>query len=583
MTATGQPTTMPPLNLWRFLGACLRGDRARRRWIAEWLGLPAPRYRVAVTRRIAVPMPDGATLLADHYAPTTLGTYPTVLIRSPFGRAWEKLPFSFVYMFAAQRFAEQGYHVIVQSVRDKAEGDIFPGNESEDGLATAEWIAEQPWFNGSLGLWGQSYLGFTQWAIAQHHPPYLKALLPGLTSANMRSLYYDDDRVFTPEISLTVLSWIAQAKIPLWRRLRPQPDPLPAAYLRLPLSEADLVATGAPNKTYRAALANPEADDPFWRAVDLRAAVPAITTPTHLISGWFDIFLDDLLVDYAALQSSGRAPYFTVGPWGHFDPLAAVAMFREGLAWYDAQMRGAPLPREAPVRVFVLGVNTWRDLASWPPPSSPGVWLLRGHGQLVPATVGDRSVVADGADAPSEDDAPDSYRYDPMQPTPAVGGARLHSSAGQQDCRELAARPDVLSFRAEPLTTGLTIMGAPEVTLFVTSSATHTDFVARLCVVEADGRMLNITDNIRRLGPDDGEWLPDGSRRITIRLWPTAFHFAPGQRVCLLVMSGAHPRWSRNPGDGAPQGAATTLHVVEQTVYHDAMRPAHLTLPIVGE
>ena len=113
--ATHSTRPAPALQALQFVLACLGGDRSRRHWLANWLELPPPRFSVTVKRKQSIPMHDGRVLLADSYFPKARETFPTILIRSPWGRGWDKPPFSLVYMFLAQRFAEQGYHVVVQS------------------------------------------------------------------------------------------------------------------------------------------------------------------------------------------------------------------------------------------------------------------------------------------------------------------------------------------------------------------------------------------------------------------------------------------------------------------------------------
>src|SRR5262249_33729061 len=123
------------------------------RRIAKQLGLD-PRYRVDVRRKVRVPMPDGAVLLADVYAPRGLTRGPTVLIRSPYGRFPFGLP-------AAVPFATQGYHAVVQSCRGTSGSTgVFDPHHDEraDGLATVAWITRQPWFDGSIVTYGTSYL-----------------------------------------------------------------------------------------------------------------------------------------------------------------------------------------------------------------------------------------------------------------------------------------------------------------------------------------------------------------------------------------------------------------------------------------
>ncbi len=97
-------------------------SRMRRGLIAWWLKLRPPTCDVVAEQDLVVPMPDGSVLYADHYEPKGSGKFPTVLIRSPWGRTWKQAPFSIVYLFIAQRFAERGYHVVLNDMRN-ASGD----------------------------------------------------------------------------------------------------------------------------------------------------------------------------------------------------------------------------------------------------------------------------------------------------------------------------------------------------------------------------------------------------------------------------------------------------------------------------
>jgi predicted acyl esterase len=168
---------------------------ARRRWLGRLLDLPPARYGVDVERNLAVPMADGVVLRADHYWPRAAGAFPTILIRTPYGRGWDAPQMGLFSLFVAARFAERGYHVVVQTVRGRFDsgGGFDPrADDRADGRDTMAWIAAQPWFDGTLGMWGNSYLGYVQWAVAAEAPPLLKALVPSFTSATYYSRIYMD-------------------------------------------------------------------------------------------------------------------------------------------------------------------------------------------------------------------------------------------------------------------------------------------------------------------------------------------------------------------------------------------------------
>jgi hypothetical protein len=260
-------------------------------------------------------------------------------------------------------------------------------------------------------------------------------------------------------------------------------------------------------------------------------------------------------------------PYLTLGPWTHLDPRALVVATQEGITWYDAHLKGdRSRLRINPVRLFVMGAEEWRDFDEYPPRSTAARYYL-----------GDPLC----RKAPTIEDASDSYCYDPSDPTPAVGGTQFGLLGGPHDNRALEARPDVLVYTSDLLYEDLDVIGAVKLELYVKSSCVYTDFFGRVCDVHPNGKSVNICDGLFRIQPGKGEPQPDGSLRIEIDLWATAYRFLRGHRLRLLVSSGAHPRWSRNLGTGEPLPTATTMFVAMQTVYHDSAHPSALVLPVV--
>jgi putative CocE/NonD family hydrolase len=178
------------------------------------------------------------------------------------------------------------------------------------------------------------------------------------------------------------------------------------------------------------------------------------------------------------------------------------------------------------------------------------------------------------------DEGVDNYRYDPSNPTPALGGAQFSPLAGPRDNRKLEARPDVLTFTTPPLSQPVEIIGQVRLQLYVKSSLDYTDFFGRLCDVFPNGRSINICDGLFRVRPGKVERQLDGSMCIEIDMWATAYHFKSGHRIRLQVSSGAHPRWSRNLGTG-DSITGSEMKVALQTIFHDSTHPSALILPVV--
>ena len=528
---------------------------------------PAETYDVVVERDLKVLMPDGVTLLADHYYPRGPGARPTILVRSPYGRAGV---FGMLY---ARPFAERGFQVLIQSCRGTfGSGGTFDAfrNERSDGLATLEWIKAQPWFTGALALVGPSYLGLVQWAIAHDAGPLLQAMAPQITAASFRGMTYPGGTFGLD----TALTWIQMMRTQErgWRdRMRHRQTAaarMRAALAHLPLETADVVATGEVVPYYRDWLAHSEPGDPWWQPIDFSATGGEITAPVNFVAGWYDIFLPYQLADYARLRQAGRRPYLTIGPWAHISPSQFPVALRESILWFRAHLLGdRSRLRKAPVRIFVMGRNKWRNLPDWPPAGyPPQSWYLHPGGAL--------------STAPPPASAPDHYRYDPANPTPSPGGASLSQNAGPRDNRALEARADVLVYSSAPLDRALEVIGPVSAEIAFQSSLEHTDLCLRLCDVPPSGKSINISDGVLRLRPDGPPAQADGCRQVRVELWPTAYLFKPGHCIRLIVSSAAHPRWARNTGSGEPLATATRLVPADQTVYHDPEHPSVIVLPV---
>lgn len=553
--------------------------RARRRVIAPLLRLPPARFSVGVRYNIRIPMPDGVTLAADHHYPMTEGQFPTILIRTPYGRGRSGGIAGLSEGFKAQRFAERGYHVIVQDVRGRydSEGQFEPfTNEAADGLATLEWIAAQPWFNGSVGMFGQSYLGYTGWAVAADAPPYLKALMPVITASQFYSTVYPDGAyalnsglrwAYLTEFVGTKRGWINWRTLPHTRKLM-RGQIFKPAYFHLPLREADRLVARRAITPYRDSLSEVDPDALRWKAADHSGRVAQVNMPIHLISGWYDVFQRELLADYRRLKDAGKKPYLTIGPWSHVDQRIYRVALREGLAWFDAHLKGdRSLLRKKAVRVYVMGAHVWRTLDEWPPPAREQRFYLHPDRWL-------------SIDAPGLESSCVHYRFDPADPTPSIGGTTIFPPSGPTDHSEIEARPDVLVYTTAPLVEPLEIIGAVRLELFVRSSLAHTDFVGRLCDVYPDGQSINICDGLLRIEPGKGERQPDGSLRVIVEMWSTAYAFKKYHRIRLHVCSAAHPRWSRNLGTGEPIATGTRMQAADQTVFHDRAHPSALVVPV---
>jgi putative CocE/NonD family hydrolase len=529
---------------------------------------------VSVERDVKVPMPDGVVLLTDVYHPLGGDDAPTLLERTPYGR-------NAISSLAGPEFAARGYRYVLQACRgtDGSGGTHSYFAEAPDGRATADWIAEQPWFDGRLGSYGASYMGFTQWALASTRPPHLKAMAVALSTSVRSFSWYPGGSLgleviipwdlgavqFNKPDNAGVVSDVSAEAIE--RRMAE----LRAAFDHLPLGDVIRRVTGEDLPLYREQLEHGAADDPFWDAVNFRHILGDLGIPVLLVDGWHDYPLPGVCDDYAVLRDAGAPVRLRIGAGGHIGGGGEGGMTDAPLDWFDTYLLGrpdllpTPLPA-APVTVHVQGEGgEWRHLDDWPPPAHVKTrWYLHAGGRL-------------GTEPPPPSD-PDRYRYDPADPTPSVGGIGM-LTGGAADNGPLEARADVLVYSSDVLDAPLELVGPVDAELFVTSGVDHTDFFVRLCDVGPDGRSVNVCDGLQRFDPTTIDRDADGVFRAAVRLWPVGHRFAAGHRLRVLVASGAHPVYARNLGTGEPAMTATRMVVADQAVYHQPGRASSISLP----
>ncbi|HET8841915.1 MAG TPA: CocE/NonD family hydrolase, partial [Ktedonobacteraceae bacterium] len=216
---------------------------------------PAKLHAVIVERDLKIPMSDGITLLADRYAPRDSERLPTILVRCPYGRR------GFFGLLYGRIFAERGFQVLIQSTRGTyGSGGIFDpyGNEHDDGLATIAWIKQQPWFSGLLATNGPSYLGLTQWAIAQDAGPDIQAMAIQVSASNFqRRTYAGGSFGLDNALSWTTMMALQERRrIPSLRRDRRKLQPV---FAHLPLRDLDQLALGKHSSFFQAWLEHTEA------------------------------------------------------------------------------------------------------------------------------------------------------------------------------------------------------------------------------------------------------------------------------------------------------------------------------------
>ena len=554
--------------------------------------LSAASAEIARNLDIAVPMRDGVRLSANVFRPEAPGRYPAILVRTPYGKGTGISP-----NYAP--FVEHGYAVVVQDVRGRyrSEGVFQPlDQEPADGDDTLNWIARQPWSDGKVGMLGGSYLGIVQWKVAALNNPHLKAIFPSVSGC-------DDyrDRFYSPGGAMKLgqrLLWMSEnLRAPFYH-----PD-FGKFVLHLPLRTADVAATGQTSPMFQKAVAHP-AFDSFWKSISVREHLDKIRVPVFSVGGWFDNFVESDLEAYERLRRNSGVHRILIGPWPHnmaaklegvdFGPDSDMPMRAIQMQWFDQFLKGkdTPLLSQAPVRVFVMGVNRWRDDREWPPRAIPERFYLQSRGHANSLAGDGRLDLHAPADAATPARVADRFVFDPQDPVPTTGGAACCNPKvfpwGPKDQRAVEQRRDVLVYSTAPLKKDMEVIGPVRVILYAATSARDTDFTAKLVDVFPDGRAQNLTDGILRLRYRKSLERPELARpgeicKLTIDAGVTCNVFQKGHRVRVEISSSNFPRFDRNPNTGDPVADATELRKASQTVYHDARRPSYVLLPVLQD
>ena len=505
-----------------------------------------------------VPMSDGIELATTVYQPKGQGPFPVIVARTPYNKDGLE--------GEAQRFCRNGYVFVAQDLRGRFQSRghhavIFHNdgwNTPRDGHDTLEWIARQAWCNGRIGSTGGSALGITQNMAAPGAPEAL------------------------------VAQHVVVAFSDMYRQGAYQ-----GGAFRTGLLENWLNATGMTDVNLETFVAHPRYDE-FWEELNAETQAERVNAPGVFFGGWYDIFLQGTINSFTTIQSGGGPAAkgscrLVIAPIGHGSmtelkyPANASQLPRcaDNLAWFDAMLKGKDngIAAEKSVYYYVMGDptdekapgNVWRAADTWPPPVAETPYYLHATGKLSTA----RSI----------ESALRSYKYDPAQPVPTVGGAELGANIGPRDQRSVESRPDVLLFTSEVLEDPLEVTGRISARLYVSSDCPDTDFVVKLTDVYPDGRSMLVTDGILRARFRESftkvkPLEPGEIVEITVDLWSTSLVFNVGHRLRIAVSSSNSPRFDPNPNTGHEFRVDREQRIATNSLHISERHPSQIVLPL---
>ncbi|MBN8431285.1 CocE/NonD family hydrolase [Microbulbifer salipaludis] len=577
-----------------------------------------------------VSMLDGVHLSTDVYFDGPEDTpRPTILVRTVYDKNG-----TFGWNPAWKALVERGYAVVIQDIRGRHESEgvyTVARGRREDGVDTLDWIVDQPWSNGRVGLSGCSYLGETQVVLQTTGHPALVVGQPQSAASG----YYRPGRAWQSfsggafELGQTA-GWFASngSKIfygpPLtgaerseWfqadhghhYRATPEQDfdrylgnlkSLPVLSL---LSRSGIAPTDFEN--WR----NSRPDGDYFRSMDLVQAEDSTSVPNLFFDTWYDYGARETLMmanQFKANATTTEAQthqYVVIGPGTHCNFPEQEEQLSAGertlkntsrpylnmqLDWYDYWLKGArSLSVQRPfLTYYVLGADEWRTADAWPIPGTRKTrWYLsstqpanslNGGGQLAtqePALRGK-----------------DQFTYDPADPVPSLGGHTCctgsKTEAGGYDQRAIEMRNDVLVYTSPPLKKGIEVTGLIRARLFVSSSAQDTDFTVKLVDVYPDGSAYNVQEGVQRMRyrnslREPELMVPGKVYAIDVDLNATSNYFAAGHRIRIEVSSSNFPRIERNLNTGAANAASSTYITAHNTVWFGGERASYLELPVI--
>jgi hypothetical protein len=595
-----------------------------------------------VKREVMIPMRDGVKLYTVIVIPKGAKAAPMILTRTPYNaeqRATRSRSFQMVDELPQgdEVFTADGYIRVFQDIRGKyrSEGEYVmtrplrgPLNSSEvdhstDAYDTIDWLVKNvPESNGKVGMLGSSYEGFTVVMALVHPHPALKVAAP---MSPMVDGWMGDDWFHFGAFRQTNFDYFTEQN-----EVRGQGHPIVREgfddydnFLRAGSAGDFAKAAGLEQLPFWRKVSEHPAYDGFWQhqALDKIMGEQPLTVPTMWIQGLWD--QEDMwgaIHCYLAVESkdtSNDKNYLVMGPWRHsgvnyegstlgplkLDGDTALQFRRDVLKpFFDQYLKdGAVKADTPPVFIYNTGENHWDRFKSWPlacpncESKSRPLYLTADFGLSFNAPTDRNANSATGHD---------EYISDPAKPVPYIPRPAVFSEGDIWrrwlliDQRFVDGRPDVLTYKTEPLTEPVRLGGAPVVNLVASTSGTDSDWVVKLIDVYPDaeasrpemgGYELNIAMDIFRGRYRESFEKPQAitpNAPLTYKfILPTVDHvFLPGHRIMVQVQSSWFPLYDRNPQTFVPNiffAKPRDYVKATQRIFHAAGEASFIDLPVV--
>jgi uncharacterized protein len=510
-----------------------------------------PRYASLSDYESMIPLRDGVKLAADVIRPHAGGLkFPALVTTSVYTRQLQRSVIALGQNEAgiSEFWVPRGYAHVVVDVRgsndSEGEYDLFGAQEQQDLYDVIEWVAEQPWCDGNVGMSGVSYMGRTQLFAAEQQPPHLKAIFPYDASCD----FYRDACFhggiatnFTTHWTSFVMNLnMTSARSPKVDRLK---DKLEIMYShKYPF------------------------DGAFYQERSAWPRLSKIEIPSYFGCGWYmnELHLKGAFDGYNGTGAIPKRMMVGPRPW----PLRPWAGYHyEMLRWYDHWLRGMDtrVMEGAPIQLYIHGEDIWRAEKEWPLARTQWRELYLGG-----SGAGREGTLADAAGAERT--------------------RRLEFDAGSTEAWHGEPR---LTYRSEPMTQALEITGPLALYLRASSTGTDTDWLVFLADEAPDGKVRELSKGWLRASHrtvDPAKSTPavpyhphSGAEPLTpgevyefaIEIWPTCNVFKPGHRIRLEIANSD----SITATSGRPH--VTLRNRVTNTIYEGGRKASRLVVPVI--
>ena len=505
----------------------------------------------ARTGEVRVTMADGVTLAATLYLPDPAsGPQPCLLEALPYRKDDLTASYRDTYLRLRDEF---GFAVCRVDLRGTGSSsgdatDEYPEIEQSDLATVIAWLADQPWCNGNVGMFGTSYSGFNSLQLACERPPRLGAIC---------AIFATDDR-WTDDVhwrggALRLVDLVDYCHYMTPMTMLP---PVPAVWgdgwrdewlRRIETQEPWVLTWLRENR-----------DGPYWRHGSVRLSPDGdgydrIACPVMVVAGWADGYRNNSFRTIAALREAGVPHWLLAGPWAHADPATAmpgprIDLTYEMASWFDRWLRGGPpTDHEDRIDVFVRSSTT------------PAVDLDLHEGAWVSDTWPSPSTTWETLELPAERR---------LAVTPDTGTAAWIDCAGHlpwglsADQRE----DDTWSLVHDWDAGERVLMGQPRLRARVSVTTPAAALSVKLCDVFPDGTSALVTRGSLDLGYRDGVHAapqplePGREYDVEVELDACAYRFGPGQRLRVSI---AGADWPNTVAPPAPLDLVVHRGVLE--------------------